>query len=143
MISLRQCLRSLTSTSKLKAKCPQVQGSNEAEMTEAGGGDLEGPGFSPPPEKCQEAMEPSGAKASNFSNESGGFSETTYFKMLAYIKKHSWFTKMLFSDLHAPTCLWRRLQGWWRASWVVCSRGNFLMPAWSTLPQPFHRLCKP
>lgn len=87
MISLRQCLRSLTSTSKLKAKCPQVQGSNEAEMTEAEGGDLEGPGFSPPPEKCQEAMEPSGAKASNFSNESGGFSETAYFKMLAYIKK--------------------------------------------------------
>lgn len=62
-----------------------MQASNGAEMTEAEGGDLESPGFSPPPEKCQEAMEPSGAKAGNFSNESGDFSETAYFKMLVYV----------------------------------------------------------
>lgn len=48
-------------------------------MNEAEGGDLKGWGFSSPAEKCQEAVEPSGAKASDFSNESGYVRETAYF----------------------------------------------------------------
>lgn len=49
------------------------------EMNEAEGGNLRGPCFSSPAEKWQEAVEPSGAKASDFFNESGHFSETADF----------------------------------------------------------------
>lgn len=41
------------------------------ELSEAEGGNLRGPGFSSPAEKRQEAVEPSGAKANDFSMNPG------------------------------------------------------------------------
>lgn len=81
MISIRQSLRSkacLWLLLYIKAKSRNAHRSRQAraEVNKAEVADLEGPCFSPPADKCQEAMEPSGAKASDFSKGSGHCSET-------------------------------------------------------------------